>query len=45
MGGYYLIDVESKERAIELAQLIPDAGIEGLALEIRPVMFSPGANM
>jgi hypothetical protein len=45
MGGYYLIDVESKERAIELAQLIPDAGIEGLALEIRPVMFSAGANM
>lgn len=45
MGGYYLIDVESKERAIELAQLIPDAGIKGLALEIRPVMFSAGANM
>ncbi|HEY5224456.1 MAG TPA: YciI family protein [Microbacteriaceae bacterium] len=45
MGGYYLIDVESKERALELAQLIPDAGIRGLALEIRPVMFSAGANM
>ncbi|HEU5158802.1 MAG TPA: YciI family protein [Streptosporangiaceae bacterium] len=45
MGGYYLLDVESKERAIELAQRIPDAGIEGLALEIRPVMFSAGADM
>lgn len=45
MGGYYLIDVESKERAIELAQLIPDASIDGLALEVRPVMFSAGANM
>lgn len=45
MGGYYLLDVESKERAIELAQRIPDASIDGLALEIRPVMFSSGADM
>lgn len=45
MGGYYLLDVESKERAIELAQKIPDAGIEGLALELRPVMFSAGADI
>jgi hypothetical protein len=45
MGGYYLLDVESKERAIELAQRIPDAGIDGLALEVRPVMFSAGADM
>jgi hypothetical protein len=45
MGGYYLVDVESKERAIELATQIPDAGIDGLALEIRPVMFSAGADM
>ena len=45
MGGYYLLDVESKERAVELAQRIPDAGIEGLALEVRPVMFSAGADM
>jgi hypothetical protein len=42
MGGYYLIDVESRERAVELAQQIPDAQIEGLALEVRPVMFSAG---
>ncbi|WP_223692352.1 YciI family protein [Leifsonia poae] len=45
MGGYYLIDVESRERAIELARMIPDASIDGLALEVRPVMFSAGANM
>jgi hypothetical protein len=42
MGGYYLLDVDSKERAIELAQQIPDASIDGLALEVRPVMFSAG---
>ena len=42
LGGYYLIDVESQERAVELAQQIPDASIDGLALEVRPVMFSDG---
>jgi hypothetical protein len=40
MGGFYLLDVEDEARVIELAKLIPDASIEGLALEIRPVMFS-----
>jgi len=44
MGGYYLVDVESRERAIELADLLPDAGFDGLAIEIRPVMFSTGAD-
>lgn len=44
IGGYYLIDVDSKERAIELAELLPDTRIDGLAVEIRPVMFSVGAD-
>ena len=35
LGGYYLIDVASRERACELAAMIPDAGIEGLGVEIR----------
>jgi hypothetical protein len=42
LGGFYLIDCESKERAIDLAALIPDAKIEGLGVEVRPVMFSDG---
>jgi hypothetical protein len=42
MGGLYLLDVESRERALELATRIPDAAIEGLAIEVRPVMFSAG---
>ncbi len=42
LGGFYLIDCESRERALELAALIPDAKIEGLAIEVRPVMFSEG---
>jgi len=45
MGGFYLIDCESKERAIELAKLIPDTRFKGLAIEIRPVMFSSGADL
>jgi hypothetical protein len=42
LGGFYLVDCESKERAIELAALIPDTRIEGLGVEVRPVMFSDG---
>ena len=42
MGGYYLVDVEDEARAVELATMIPDASIDGLALEVRPVMFSDG---
>jgi hypothetical protein len=42
LGGFYLVDCESKERAIELAAMIPDAKIEGLGVEVRPVMFSDG---
>jgi hypothetical protein len=45
MGGFYLIDCESKERAVELAQLIPDTKYKGLSIEIRPVMFSAGADL
>jgi hypothetical protein len=41
-GGFYLIDVEGRERAIELAAQIPDAAIEGLGVEVRQVMFSDG---
>lgn len=42
LGGFYLIDCENKERAIELARQIPDTAIEGLGVEVRQVMFSDG---
>ncbi|MEY9963289.1 hypothetical protein ABIA33_001322 [Streptacidiphilus sp. MAP12-16] len=45
MGGFYLIDCENKERAIEIAKLIPDTRVKGLSIEIRPVMFSYGADL
>lgn len=40
LGGFYLIDVESEARAVQLAKQIPDSAIPGLALELRPVMFA-----
>jgi hypothetical protein len=42
LGGFYLIDCENKERAIELATQIPDSAIEGLGVEVRQVMFADG---
>ncbi|MFF4924666.1 MULTISPECIES: YciI family protein [unclassified Kitasatospora] len=42
LGGFYLVDCEDKERAVELAGRIPDAAIEGLGVEVRQVMFSDG---
>lgn len=45
LGGYYLVDCETKERAVELAGMIPDAKIEGLGIEVRPVMFFSGSEM
>jgi hypothetical protein len=45
LGGYYLIDVADRERAIALATQIPDASIEGLRVEVRPIMFEAGQEM
>ena len=42
LGGFYLLDCENKERAIELAAQIPDAAIAGLGVEVRQVMFADG---
>jgi hypothetical protein len=42
LGGFYLIDCENRERAIELAAQIPDAAIPGLGVEVRQVMYFDG---
>ncbi|GAA2029731.1 YciI family protein [Catenulispora yoronensis] len=42
LGGFYLVDVEDRDRALELAAQIPDAAIEGLGVEVRQVLFSDG---
>jgi hypothetical protein len=39
--GYYLVDVASPRRAVELAALIPDA--RHTAIEVRPVIHEAGA--
>ncbi|MEU8080772.1 YciI family protein [Catellatospora citrea] len=45
LGGYYLVECADRDRALELAAKIPDAGIDGLGVEVRPVMFSSGMEM
>jgi hypothetical protein len=45
MGGFYLVDCENQERAVELAKQIPDANYKGFAIEVRPVMFSSGLDI
>jgi len=45
LAGFYLVDCESRERALELAAMIPDAAVEGLGVEVRPVMFSAGPDL
>jgi hypothetical protein len=40
LAGYYLLECESPERAHELAAMIPDASVEGMGVEVRPVVHS-----
>jgi hypothetical protein len=40
LAGYYLLECESPERAHELAAMIPDASLEGMGVEVRPVVYS-----
>jgi len=43
LAGYYAVDCESIERAIELAAMIPDATLT--AIEVRPVMDESGLEI
>ena len=43
LAGYYLVDCESLDRAIALAERLPDARLGGI--EIRPVMYMGGMEM
>ncbi|MEV4502869.1 YciI family protein [Streptomyces klenkii] len=40
LGGVYVIDVEDNDRAHEVAAMIPDTAVEGLGVEVRPIIFS-----
>jgi hypothetical protein len=43
LAGYYVVDVESPERAVEIAQRDPASRM--WAIEVRPIMESVGAEM
>lgn len=43
LAEYYLVDCESRERALELAALVPGARDD--AVEVRPVMSPTGLEM
>jgi hypothetical protein len=42
MGGFYVVECATRERAIELAGLIPDSAVDGLGVEVRPIVYSAG---
>jgi len=42
LGGYYVVDVASLDRALELAAQIP--GAKGAGVEVRPVMEMSGVR-
>jgi hypothetical protein len=42
LGGFYLIECANRERALELAAMIPDAKVEGMGIEVRQIVFSDG---
>lgn len=44
LAGFYLVECASRERAYELAAMIPDAGIEGLGIEVREVVYFADAG-
>jgi hypothetical protein len=44
LAGYYLVECASPERAYEVAAMIPDAKIDGLGIEVRPVVFFADAE-
>ncbi|MFF5261508.1 YciI family protein [Actinomadura viridis] len=43
LAGYYVIDCESRERALEVAAQMAEARF--LGVEVRPIMFSAGMEM
>jgi hypothetical protein len=44
LGGYYMVECADRNRALELAAMIPDARVEGMGVEVRRVIFSQGAS-
>ncbi|GAA1585893.1 MULTISPECIES: YciI family protein [Kribbella] len=45
IDGYYVIDVEDRDRAVELARLLPDARTGGRSVEIRALMHPAAVDL
>jgi hypothetical protein len=43
LAGYYIVDCETRERALEIAGRMAEAAFVGV--EVRPVMFTAGMEM
>ena len=44
IDGYYVVDVETPDRAVELARLLPDTRAPGRSVEIRAIMHPAAAD-
>ncbi|MFF0264700.1 YciI family protein [Kribbella sp. NPDC004536] len=44
IDGYYVVDVENRDRAVELARLLPDARATDRSVEIRALMRPAGSE-
>jgi hypothetical protein len=44
LAGFYLIDCENRERAVQIAAMMPELTVDGLAIEIREIVYSAGAH-
>lgn len=44
IDGYYVIDVETRDRAVELARLLPDAQAPDRSVEIRALMHPTASD-
>ncbi|WP_427889090.1 YciI family protein [Kribbella sp. GL6] len=45
IDGYYVVDVEDRDRAVELARLLPDARASGRSVEVRALMRPAAADL
>ena len=44
IDGYYVVDVENRDRAVELAHLLPDTRTANRHVEIRSLMHPTGTD-
>jgi hypothetical protein len=45
LAGYFVVDCETPERAVEIALRFPDARLSSTAIEVRPIMGVSGQEM